>query len=628
MLPFITFALIHSTLVTISFFLYIGIYRIRGLQDNLWTQSTESIWVILTGLLVGNLYGISIIFLLIYLLTLLTVKSTVRRFFSEWIDAYRKFFGFFILTEVLYLTYKLTFLGEALLTRQIFPNNPISAAETGIMQTVLMGQVFSIFLLFSEIFVLVSSAYAIYDSVSLMAGKKENEIYAVPNEKMEDHTNWPMVSFHVPVCREPPNMVIETLSALARIDYPSFEVVVVSNNTLDPDLWRPVEKTCQRLGFKFLHFDTLPGYKAGALNRALVETSKQAQLVCVIDSDYLVQPGFLKRVTPLFQDSSIAFVQTSQDYRNRDDSSLLKMSYPVYKLFFDVVMVARDRRNSIMFAGTMGLIRKHVLEEICGWSEQCVAEDAEASLRILNMGYKGSYLHETWGYGLLPANFSGCEKQWSRWMTGGIQVVRINWRILLSPSSALTFAQRWDYAVGGMMSFGAFLTINSALLLAGLALVIAIAPARIPSIFADLSTSLFIFSFFITLTAMMVIVTFKWNMNYSTKRSLGAFIFVMGLSWARARAVWLALTRRKVVFERTAKFHTLPSLIDTLWSTRYQILMAILIILLNLIIFQNYETRPPGVMIISAWQEITYLASVVLSVLSTRKLRPLFSPGG
>jgi cellulose synthase/poly-beta-1,6-N-acetylglucosamine synthase-like glycosyltransferase len=615
MLSFITFALIHNTLVTLLYFLFIGIYRSRGLQEDLWMQSAESLWVILTGMIVGKFYEIPPAFLLVYLFLLLIARSAVRRVFPGWIDIYRKFYGFLILTEFLYLSYKLTYMVESLMSAEYLLPDPLSITGMGLMRPIFLGQLFFLLLLFSETFVLVSSAYAIYDAVSLMAGKKQNDLDIQASHSM----NPPMVSLHVPICREPPDMVIETLSALARMDYPNFEVIVVSNNTQDQALWSPVEQTCLRLGFKFLHFNTLPGYKAGALNRALAATSKQAQLIGVIDSDYLVYPGFLKRVTPMFQDPSVAFVQTAQDYRNRDDSLFLKMGYPVYKLFFDVVMVARNRRNSIMFAGTMGLIRKDVLEEIHGWGEQCVAEDAEASLRILNLGYRGSYLQESWGYGLLPTDFAGCEKQWSRWMTGGIQVVRINRKILFDLRSSLTFAQRWDYAVGGVMSFGAFLTISSALLLAGIALVIAISPANMPSIFADLSTSLLIFSFFITLTAIMVILTFKWNMNYSAKRSLGAFIFVMGLSWARARAVWLALTRKRLAFERTAKFPTSPSLVGVLWNTRYQVVMAALIILLNVVILGNYETPPPGVVIISVWQEITYLASVALSILSLKK---------
>ncbi len=62
-------------------------------------------------------------------------------------------------------------------------------------------------------------------------------------------------------------MLKATLDAVARLDYPNLECVVVINNTPDPALWRPVEDHCRALGerFKFVRVDNLAGYKAGAL---------------------------------------------------------------------------------------------------------------------------------------------------------------------------------------------------------------------------------------------------------------------------------------------------------------------------------------------------------------------------
>ena len=78
----------------------------------------------------------------------------------------------------------------------------------------------------------------------------------------------PKVSIHVPAYNEPPAMLIETLDALARLDYPDFEVLVIDNNTRDEAVWRPVEAHCAALGarFRFFHVAPLAGFKAGALN--------------------------------------------------------------------------------------------------------------------------------------------------------------------------------------------------------------------------------------------------------------------------------------------------------------------------------------------------------------------------
>src|SRR5947209_4089957 len=46
----------------------------------------------------------------------------------------------------------------------------------------------------------------------------------------------PFVSLHVPAHNEPPDLVIDTLRALARIDYPNYEIILIDDNTDDEAL--------------------------------------------------------------------------------------------------------------------------------------------------------------------------------------------------------------------------------------------------------------------------------------------------------------------------------------------------------------------------------------------------------
>ena len=59
-----------------------------------------------------------------------------------------------------------------------------------------------------------------------------------------------------------------------------------------------------------------PGFKAGALNEALRLTDAETVYVAVIDSDYQVEPFWLRRALPLFASRDIALVQGPQDYRD------------------------------------------------------------------------------------------------------------------------------------------------------------------------------------------------------------------------------------------------------------------------------------------------------------------------
>src|SRR6266540_286940 len=55
----------------------------------------------------------------------------------------------------------------------------------------------------------------------------------------------PFVSIHVPAHNEPPELLIQTLRSLSRIQWTNYEVLVIDNNTSDPQLWRPVAEMCR-----------------------------------------------------------------------------------------------------------------------------------------------------------------------------------------------------------------------------------------------------------------------------------------------------------------------------------------------------------------------------------------------
>jgi hypothetical protein len=239
----------------------------------------------------------------------------------------------------------------------------------------------------------------------------------------------PFVSLQVPAHNEPPDMVIQTLTSLLRIDYPRYEVIAIDDNTEDEELWRPVEAWCAEHGVKFAHLRDWPGYKSGALNYALGElTDPAAELIGVVDSDYQIEPGFLRRCAPLFADPGVGFIQAPQDYRDWSQTPYYRRLYYSYKYFFAVSQPSRNEQDGAIFAGTMGLIRRRALEEVGGWDEWCITEDAELSLRLLRAGWSGLHVDQSWGRGVMPLTFEALKSQRYRWCFGGIQILRKSWR--------------------------------------------------------------------------------------------------------------------------------------------------------------------------------------------------------
>jgi glycosyltransferase involved in cell wall biosynthesis len=367
---------------------------------------------------------------------------------------------------------------------------------------------------------------------------------------------WPMVSLHVPAHNEPPDMVIDTLRSLLRIDYPRYEIILIDDNTDDEALWRPVERWCRRHDVKFAHLADWPGYKSGALNYALREmTDPAAEVIGVVDSDYQIEPGFLRRCAPAFAEPWVGFVQSPQDYRGWQHARYYRRLYFSYKYFFAVSQPSRNERDGAIFAGTMGLIRRVALEQLGGWDEWCITEDAELSLRLLRAGFSGQTVDESWGHGIMPLTFEALKGQRYRWCFGGIQILRMHWRSLIpgrkSKENHLTTAQRWAYLAGGVQWYGDFLGLAFLVfLLAGAANEALGGGALFRKLTVFLLATVPVL---VLLGLVRAVALLRRGTGASWRDAIGAFFIWQSTSLVVARASVLGLFARKAAFLRTPK---------------------------------------------------------------------------
>ncbi|BBO78445.1 glycosyl transferase [Desulfosarcina widdelii] len=374
----------------------------------------------------------------------------------------------------------------------------------------------------------------------------------------------PMVSVHVAAYNEPPAMVIETLNALAELDYPRFEVVVVDNNTKERQVWEPVEAHCRRLGgrFRFFHEDPLAGFKAGALNFALKHTDPAAEIIAVIDSDYTVAPNWLLDLVPQFKDAGTGIVQAPQDYRDGTENAFKAMCYAEYRGFFFIGMVTRNERNAIIQHGTMTLIRRKVLDAVGGWSEWCITEDAELGLRIFEQGYEAAYVSQSYGLGLMPDTFGDYKKQRYRWAYGAMQILRRHWSKLTGRHrSRLRSGQRYHFIAGWLpwIADGANLMFNLAALLWSLAMILDPLHVDPPLVvFSILPLALFAFKIG------KLVYLYRTRVDATLSQTLAASLAGLALTHTIAKAVLSGLVTRNKPFFRTPKMAGASALVKAL----------------------------------------------------------------
>lgn len=365
------------------------------------------------------------------------------------------------------------------------------------------------------------------------------------------HEQEPFVSIHLACCNEPPEMVIATIDSLAKMDYQNFEVLVLDNNTTDPALWKPLEARCAELGerFRFFHLENWKGFKAGALNFGLKQTDPRAEVVGVVDADYVVSRDWLSCLIPHFGEKNVAVVQAPQAHRDWETQPFRRMCNWEFDGFFRIGMHHRNERNALIQHGTMTLVRRAALEEVGGWSEWCICEDTELGLRLIERKYDTRYVDHILGRGLTPSDFAAIKSQRFRWAFGAMQILKAHLPQMIGKSN-LNFSQRYHFLTGWFAWLGDALQLVFAL--ASLAWTVGM--LLFPQAFGlpVAALALPVLGFMIAKAALGPVL-YRKTMNAPWIDILGASILSVGLAHAIAHGVFAGLIKRHGTFVRTPK---------------------------------------------------------------------------
>ncbi len=478
--------------------------------------------------------------------------------------------------------------------------------------------------------VLLASTIVLTEGVELVASLWRVESRTV---RAEIPAMPPRVCIQVPCYNEPSAMVIETLNALARLDYENFEVIVLDNNTPEPATWQPVEAHCAALGprFRFYHFDNVKGFKAGALNKALELTDPNAVYIAVIDSDYQVEPYWLRRALPFFASRQIALVQGPQDYRDAHTSLFKTMCYEEYRGFFHIGMVERNEHDAIIQHGTMTIVRKDALKEVGGWATWCITEDTELGLKLFEAGYSAAYIPQSLGRGLTPDTLGALMTQRYRWAYGAMQIMKHHTGAIFLGRTKLSWAQRYQFLSGWLpwISDGLGLVVTL-MALVWTALMVA-APHSFDVPMAALSaTALALF----TAKTLKTLLLYPQKVRSGLLGALAASTAGLALTHTVAKAVWSGLFTSGKPFLRTPKCED-PAMLSQVLRLAWQetALLICCIAALSAMISSRGFDDPAVIlwMVMLAIQTMPYAATTVTAILSafsnTRyEMPPLLMP--
>ncbi|MDO9560940.1 MAG: glycosyltransferase, partial [Bradyrhizobium sp.] len=431
---------------------------------------------------------------------------------------------------------------------------------------------------------------------------------------------FPKVSIHIPAYFEPVEMLKQTLDAVARLDYPNFECVVIINNTPDPEFWQPIQDHCRALGerFKFINAEKVEGFKAGALRIAMARTAVDAEIIGIIDADYVVQPDWLKDLVPVFADPRVGLVQAPQDHRDGDTSLMHYIMNGEYAGFFDIGMVQRNEVNAIIVHGTMCLIRRAAMDMAGGWAGDTICEDTDLGLGIIEHGWLTHYTNHRYGHGLLPDTYEAFKKQRHRWAYGGFQIVKKHWRRFLPGASRLSPDQRREFALGWLNWLGAeSLGVLVAILNLIWVPIVAFADIAVPD---KILTLPIIGAFVVSLLHFIVLyrlrVPVKWG------QMLGAMVAAMSVQWTVSRAVANGLITEHLPFARTSKggLSRMSIEFQAFWEA---VIGVLLLIGAAVLVVTNNVKEVREIYIFAAvlvLQSLPFLSAVAIAILESSRI--------
>lgn len=190
------------------------------------------------------------------------------------------------------------------------------------------------------------------------------------------------------VSRQRPDALKLCLSAVARLSYPDYEVIVVA----DPAGLRAVEELPFASQIKTVPFDE--ANISAARNRGIAQAA--GQIVAFLDDDAVPEPRWLEHLTAVFADPAVAAAGghvlgrngiTSQWRSRVVDQTGEARSLSLHRL--NPTILTPPQGQAVKTEGTNMAVRRHVLSQLGGFDPafRFYLDETDLNMRLAQLGY-------------------------------------------------------------------------------------------------------------------------------------------------------------------------------------------------------------------------------------------------
>lgn len=233
----------------------------------------------------------------------------------------------------------------------------------------------------------------------------------------------PKVSILIPA-RDEEKVIGRILQRMTELTYPKDKMtVVVVDDASKDNTGRIAEQFSQMYDYiKVIHRNVNEGGKGkvAALNAGFKHID--GEIILCFDADYYPQKDILEKLTKEFADPNVGVVQGRITVLNEPKNIITRLVALERIGGYRVDQEARDFLRLItQFGGTVGGIRRDLLEALGGWDESILAEDTDLTFRVLLEGCKVRYVPHAECYEEAVEDWRSYWRQRYRWARGHMQ---------------------------------------------------------------------------------------------------------------------------------------------------------------------------------------------------------------
>lgn len=238
----------------------------------------------------------------------------------------------------------------------------------------------------------------------------------------ENPSIWPPISILVPAYNEE-RVIAATIHALLRADYPSKQIIVIDDGSIDGTARIVAEIAACESQVKLISKPINAG-KANALNVGIAQAT--AEHLVVVDADTIVDAKLLKRiVAPLLIGQADA-VAGNVKVGNRERGLLLSLQSIEYISALNTLRVVQGIGKVVTtIPGAAGAMRRATIRCVGEYSACTRAEDAELTLRLVNSGSRILFQPTAVAHTEAPSTLRALFRQRLRWMYGNLQCIYV-----------------------------------------------------------------------------------------------------------------------------------------------------------------------------------------------------------